>query len=230
MNFSNLFSWSSSGSSSKPSSSTINASFNLSYSSCSLRSFSSRILCSSSSCFFSCSCSIYRDQDMFSQIFKLKFFSPLFLSWKRKEFFYWSRKAYLFLRFEYLRKSKQRCKTYNLFVTSKKRNHEFSNWAAKQQTSWVIALWWFSVSPWRLCITFVWPSGSLKLPAPSSWSECHLHFASIRMCLAMLLIMSISQFKMLQNVFKMKKQGLKCFLNTLLKRGFKRLSGLYAAI
>ena len=34
--------------------------------------------------------------------------------------------------------------------------------------------------------------------------------------------------------FKMKKQGLKCFFklinNTTLKRGFKRLSGLYAAL
>ena len=43
----------------------------------------------------------------------------------------------------------------------------------------------------------------------------------------------IHEFKVLQNVFKMKKQGLKCFLkkeirnNTLLKRDFKRLSGLY---
>ena len=44
----------------------------------------------------------------------------------------------------------------------------------------------------------------------------------------------IYQFKVLQNVFKMKKQSLRCFSkirnNTLLKRGFKRLSGLYAAI
>ena len=36
-------------------------------------------------------------------------------------------------------------------------------WAAKQQTSWVIASWWFSESPWRICITLVWPRGSLKL-------------------------------------------------------------------
>ena len=34
------------------------------------------------------------------------------------------------------------------------------NWAAKQQTSWVIAPWWFSVSLWRICITFVWPSST----------------------------------------------------------------------
>ena len=47
------------------------------------------------------------------------------------------------------------------------------------QTSWVIALW-------RICITCVWPSGSQKLPAPSSQSERHLHFASIRLCLALL--------------------------------------------
>ena len=38
----------------------------------------------------------------------------------------------------------------------------------------------------------------------------------------------IHEFKVLQNVFKMKKQGLKCFFkvinNTPLKRGFKRPS------
>ena len=55
----------------------------------------------------------------------------------------------------------------------------FFNWAAKQQTSWVIAPWWFSVSPWRICITFFWPRGSLKLTAPSSRSERHLRFASL---------------------------------------------------
>ena len=66
-----------------------------------------------------------------------------------------------------------------------------ANWAAKQQTWWVLAPWWFCVSPWWICITFVWPSGSQKLPAPSSQSECHLHFVSIRLCLALLLIISI---------------------------------------
>jgi hypothetical protein len=45
-------------------------------------------------------------------------------------------------------------------------------WAAKQQTLWVIAPWWFSISLWQICIAFVWPRGSLLLPAPSSWSEC----------------------------------------------------------
>jgi hypothetical protein len=33
-------------------------------------------------------------------------------------------------------------------------------WAAKQQTSWVIAPWGFSVSLWRICITFVLPSST----------------------------------------------------------------------
>ena len=55
-------------------------------------------------------------------------------------------------------------------------------WAAKQQTSWIIALWWFCVSLWRICITFVSPSNSQKLRAPSSRSECHFHFASIDPC------------------------------------------------
>ena len=63
-------------------------------------------------------------------------------------------------------------------------------WADKQQTSWVIAPWWLCVSPWRICITFVWPSGSKKLPAPFSWSERHLHFALIRLCLILLFIIS----------------------------------------
>ena len=35
--------------------------------------------------------------------------------------------------------------------------------------------WWFSLSPWRICITFVWQRGSPKLPVPSSQSECHIH-------------------------------------------------------
>ena len=59
-------------------------------------------------------------------------------------------------------------------------------WAAKQQTLWVIA-------PWRICITSVWPRGSLKLQRPSSRSELHLHFASIRLCLALLFIISMWQ-------------------------------------
>jgi hypothetical protein len=64
-------------------------------------------------------------------------------------------------------------------------------WAAKQQNSWVIAPWWFNVSPWQICITFVWPRGSVKLTVPSSWSERHLHFASIILCLALLFIISM---------------------------------------
>ena len=52
-------------------------------------------------------------------------------------------------------------------------------WAEEQQTSWVIAPWWLSVSTWQICITLFWPSSSLKLTAPSSWSERHLHFASL---------------------------------------------------
>ena len=61
----------------------------------------------------------------------------------------------------------------------------------KQQLSWVIAPWWFFVSLWRICITFIWPRSSLKLKAPSSQSERHLHFLSIRLCLALLFIISI---------------------------------------
>ena len=41
----------------------------------------------------------------------------------------------------------------------------------------VIALWWTFIS-------FLWPSGFLLLPVPSSWLECHLHFASIKLCQA----------------------------------------------
>ena len=65
------------------------------------------------------------------------------------------------------------------------------NWQDKQQKSWVIAPWWFGVSPWRICITCAWPSGSQKLPAPFSRWERHLHFASIRLCLALLFIISM---------------------------------------
>ena len=71
--------------------------------------------------------------------------------------------------------------------------------------SWIIFLFGFSqrffpiellnsklhVSPWQICIAFVWPRGSLKLTAPSSQSERHLHFAYIRLCLALLFIISI---------------------------------------
>ena len=67
-------------------------------------------------------------------------------------------------------------------------------WAAEQQTSWFIAPWWFCVFLWWICITFVWPSGSQKLTALSSRSERHLHFASIRLCLALLFIISILLF------------------------------------
>ena len=42
-------------------------------------------------------------------------------------------------------------------------------WAAKQQNSWVIAPWWFSISLWQICITFVWPRSA---------------FASIKLCQA----------------------------------------------
>ena len=65
------------------------------------------------------------------------------------------------------------------------------NWQDKQQKSWVIALWWFGVSPLRICITCVWPSGSQKLPAPSNQSERHLHFSLIRLCMALLFNISI---------------------------------------
>ena len=52
-------------------------------------------------------------------------------------------------------------------------------WADDKQTSWIIALWWLSVSLWRICITFLWPRSSLKLTGPSSRFEHHLHFASL---------------------------------------------------
>ena len=55
-------------------------------------------------------------------------------------------------------------------------NFDRANWAKEQQTSWVIAPWWLSVSPWRIFITLFWPRNSLKLTAPSSRSEPHLHF------------------------------------------------------
>ena len=70
-----------------------------------------------------------------------------------------------------------------------------ANWATKQQTSWVITLWWFSVSFWRICITLVWPRGFLKLAAPSNRSERHLHFVLIRLCLALLFTVSIIQLQ-----------------------------------
>ena len=50
-------------------------------------------------------------------------------------------------------------------------------WAARQQISWIIAPWWIFIS-------FLWPSCSLLLPAPSSWLERRLHFASINLCQA----------------------------------------------
>ena len=73
------------------------------------------------------------------------------------------------------------------------------NWAAKQEISWVVSLWRICVSLWWIHITFVWPRGSLKLPAPSSWSECHLHFTLIRLCLALLFNISI-QYTTLQSL------------------------------
>jgi hypothetical protein len=72
----------------------------------------------------------------------------------------------------------------------------------KQQISWVIAPWWFFVSLWRICITFIWPRSSLKLKAPSSQLECHLHFLSIRLCLALLFIISIILYVLLRSPFK----------------------------
>ena len=76
-------------------------------------------------------------------------------------------------------------------VLSSKNTYKLEYWAAKQQTSWVIAPWWFSVSPWRICITFVWPRSSLKLSAPSRRLDRNLHFALIRLCLPLLFIISI---------------------------------------
>ena len=54
-----------------------------------------------------------------------------------------------------------------------------------------ITPWWFSISPWRIWIAIVWPRFSLKLTGPSIRLERHLHFTSIRLCLALLFIISI---------------------------------------
>ena len=90
-----------------------------------------------------------------------------------------------------------------IFIVSKNRKnfHEkpwkaiVHNWAAKQQTSLIIAHWRFSVSPWWIYITFVWPRGSLKLTEPSSQLGRHLHFELIRLCLALLFIISMLDVK-----------------------------------
>ena len=89
----------------------------------------------------------------------------------------------------FLKRSQQMKRAESIFAWLK------LNWAAKHQTSWDIAPWWFCVSLWRICIPFVWPSGSQKLPAPSSRSERHLHFASIRLCMALWFIISITAAK-----------------------------------
>ena len=68
-----------------------------------------------------------------------------------------------------------KCNYWEISPTSK-----FHFWAAKQQISWVIAPWW-------IFIPFLWPSGSLLLPAAAKGSECHLHFASIKLCQASLM-------------------------------------------
>ena len=31
-------------------------------------------------------------------------------------------------------------------------------WADDKQMLWIIPLWWLSVSLWRICVTFLWPS------------------------------------------------------------------------
>ena len=49
---------------------------------------------------------------------------------------------------------------------------EFHNWDDKQQISWVIAICWIFIS-------FLWPSGSLLLPAPSRRLERHLQVAAL---------------------------------------------------
>ena len=58
---------------------------------------------------------------------------------------------------------------------------KFSNSAVQQHTSWVIALWWLSVSLWRICITFVWPRStfaSIKLCQASSHYLSKLDFCN----------------------------------------------------
>ena len=79
-----------------------------------------------------------------------------------------------------------------LMIFFQKSSDKICYWADDKQSSWIIALWWLSVSLWRICITFIWPSGSQTLPAPSSQSERHLRFALIRLCLALLFIISIT--------------------------------------
>ena len=61
------------------------------------------------------------------------------------------------------------CYLFVFFIVSK-RLTLLSNWADDKQTSWIIALWWLSVSLWRICITFFDQVG---------------HFASIKLCLAL---------------------------------------------
>ena len=87
-------------------------------------------------------------------------------------------------------------KTDEIFQFGRFYGEKAVNWAAKQQTSWFITPWWFCVSLWWICITFVWLSSSQKSTAPSSQLKRHLHFALIRLCLALLFIISITDYTM----------------------------------
>ena len=60
-----------------------------------------------------------------------------------------------------------------------KYSFETQYWDNKQQLSWVFVPWWFCVSLWQICITLVWPSNSLKLTAPFTQSERHLHLMMV---------------------------------------------------
>ena len=99
----------------------------------------------------------------------------------------------------------------NTLILSNLLNHYSTmyDWAGKQQTSWVIAPWWFSVSPWQICITFVWPRDSLKLPTSSSWLEGHLHFALIRLCLVYYLNWYLKDLKTLMPELRQKNSWIR---------------------
>ena len=85
----------------------------------------------------------------------------------------------------------------------------FNYWAAKQQISWFIAPWW-------IFIPFLWPSGSLLLPVPSSRLERHLHFALIKLCQASWMWYRFSRLMSLSLLFSSSIKYIKPIKNNLL--------------
>ena len=51
-----------------------------------------------------------------------------------------------------------RLKDQNSYVDEGKKPYKCDIELMINKTSWIITLWWLSVSLWRICITFVWPS------------------------------------------------------------------------